>query len=92
MRKIPNYKLYYSKEDCIIKLEKQKGNVLTVDETLDTTDVIHFNNYYYLSDNRNALVDKAIELRDEWIKEHEESIKKLITVNYKKKGGADNDY
>ena len=84
MSKTPKYKLYYNKKENIIRLEKQGANPLTIYGDYDTNGVVKYKDCYYLSNDRNALIDKAMELKYAWILEYESAINKLAVINYKK--------
>lgn len=84
MRKIPKYLLYYSKVENKITIKKQTDNGIKVDEVQDLNNAIYFNDYYFVSDNRNALIDKAEEIRDMWIQDYEDRLDALYDVKFKK--------
>lgn len=86
MRVVPKYKLYFNKQASTIKIEKQSKAAIAISDIFDTSKALRFNDCCYLSDSRNALVDKALEIRDSWMAEHEASIEKLKNINFKKRG------
>lgn len=86
MRVVPKYKLYFDKQASTIKIEKQSKVAIAISDIFDTSKALRYNDFYYLSDSRNALVDKALEIRDSWMAEHEASIEKLKNINFKKRG------
>lgn len=84
--KIFAYSLHHNKEQCLFEIKKNKTMGINVPESCEIKDddLIRYNDCHYISNDRNALVDKARELRDEWIKEYEEKIAKLKSINFKK--------
>lgn len=71
------YCLYHNKKDGIIKVRKTHTALQGVEHTED----IHcYNSSYYLCLYRKPLVELAVQMREEWIKEYEEKINDLKSL------------
>lgn len=71
------YELYYKKEECILQI---KPAMAAFKNKNVNDDIKYHNNCYYLGNNRKALKEKAIELKEEWRKEAEERLNKVLAI------------
>lgn len=77
------YGLYHNKEKMEITIIKNPNCAINSNDVTD--EVIYFNNCYYVSTNRKALMAKAENLREEWIDEAKEVLNKLLSMVIKRK-------
>jgi len=61
----PIYGLYHDRKQAILKIEPF-NSYLKLDG-LENDGVARWNDYYYISNSRKALRDKAKEIKKEWI-------------------------
>lgn len=71
------YQLYHDKSKAILKISpmiKAFYGTTYIDKLLTnaTEEIIYYNTNYFFSFSRKALVQKAREMKEEWIKEAEE--------------------
>lgn len=68
------YTLYFKREDRDIQVRKAKKALQNWNYTEEVT---RYNDCYYICSTRNPLVEKAEEIRKEWIAELEENLRKV---------------
>lgn len=74
------YTLYHSRKEKIIEVKKAKKAL----QGLDYKDhVTAHNDYYYICSKRSLLVEKAKEIKAEWIAEAQEELKSLEAIEIK---------
>lgn len=74
----------YPSEKYEIKISSEKHWVNQIPQIESSGEVVmYYNNNYYLSMSRAALVKKAKEIRDGWVEEERQKIAELEAINIK---------
>ena len=76
------YALYHNKEKVALEIKPWK---FQVDESLDYNKLVFLNDCYFLSYDKKVLKQKAEEIKNIWIKEIEENLKKVTNSEIKMK-------
>lgn len=76
------YQLYYNRERKEIKI-KPLEKIFQRDNLLITEELYEYNDCYYFCKSRKILKEKAEEIKVEWIKELEEEINGLKSIEIK---------
>lgn len=71
------YTLFINKEKSIIEVKKA---TIAFRNVVFSEDVWHYNNNYYVSTNRKALIAKATEIKEQWITEAKERLDALEQI------------
>lgn len=73
------YQLYMNRSEgklevkILTKIFKDKKGIIT-------DDVVHFNNNYSFSNNRKKLIEYARGLKQEWLKEAQDTVDKVTAI------------
>lgn len=73
------YTLYVEKEKMIIEVKKTSK---AMSNCTYTNEVVKYNDCYYLCLKRKPLIEKATEIKESWIRELEEKIKKAKSIKF----------
>ena len=73
------YTLYVNKEKMIIEVKKASK---AMSNCTYTNEVAKYNNWHYLCLKRKPLIEKATEIRESWISELEEKLKKAKSIKF----------
>lgn len=78
------YVLHYNKKKAIIKVHSsaafQKQYNFVVNKSASDSDIVYLNNEIYLSLSRKALLQKAREIKSQWIAELEQHLKSINDI------------
>lgn len=80
------YQLCYSKSEASIKIQPLASHWKTSDKiierikTLRSTEMWHYNDWYYFANNRKILKEKAKLLKSEWVTEAREQLDKFEQI------------
>lgn len=80
------YQLYYNKSEALIKIQPLASHWKTSDKIIERiqalrpTEMWHYNDWYYLANNRKILKQKAELLKSEWITEIREQLNKFEKI------------
>jgi hypothetical protein len=71
------YQLYFKKEECILEIKP----VQKVFKNLSITEEVwQYNNCFYFCKDRKSLKIKALELKEEWLKEAQKRLDKVNSI------------
>ena len=76
------YLLYHDKDNAVIFVKKAGKAMQDLDYD-NTGKVTCFNNHYFSCLKRKPLLDKAREMKEQWIKEEKEKIMKIEAIEIK---------
>lgn len=80
------FSLYHNKKGIEIKIEKVKDyKKWFLELPCKGNEILEYNSCYYISNDRKALNELAKEIKENWIKEHEELLKKYQNMEVKRK-------
>lgn len=71
------YTLYFNRSEKAIKVSKAKKALQNLNFT---EEVSKYNNCYFICSNRNPLVEKAREIKKEWILELEDDLNTVEAI------------
>ena len=76
------YLLYHDKDNAIITVKKASKAMQDLDYD-NTGKVNYFNNHYFICLKRKPLLDKAREMKEQWLEEEKEKIMKIEAIEIK---------
>lgn len=80
------FSLYHNKKEIEIRIEKVKDyKKWFLELSCNENEVVRYNDCYYVSNSRKALNDLAKKIKEDWIKEHEELLKKYQNMEILRK-------
>lgn len=75
------YALWHNKEKMEIRIESREHWKREAQKIAHSDEpVVYHNSNYFLSFSRAALVRKAKEIRNEWVREHEKAIEQIFEI------------
>lgn len=77
-----NYQLEHNKSEFFIQISPMKVNG---SKYIIANQLTYYNEKYYISDNRELLKQKAVELKQQWIDEYTDKLQKSIDMKIKNK-------